>query len=331
MKAMLMSEPGSPLELISVPRPEPGPGEVLVRVEACAVCRTDLHVLDGDLTEPKLPLILGHEIVGRVEAAGSPSLNEMIGRRVGVPWLGRTCGQCRFCLADSENLCDSPGFTGYTIDGGFAEYTVADAQYCFAIPERYDSPHAAPLLCAGLIGWRSYRMAGVAERLGLYGFGAAAHILAQVATAESRQVYAFTRPGDSSGQEFARSLGCVWAGGSDEAPPVELDSVIIFAPIGALVPAALKCVRKGGRVVLGGIHMTDIPSFPYRYIWGERQILSVANLTKEDGLSFMAKAEKHPIHTEITTYGLDRVNQAVADLRAGKLNGAAVIEMDTWI
>ncbi|MGD9682751.1 MAG: zinc-dependent alcohol dehydrogenase family protein, partial [Candidatus Obscuribacterales bacterium] len=296
MKAMLMSEPGSPLELISVPRPEPGPGEVLVRVEACAVCRTDLHVLDGDLTEPKLPLILGHEIVGRVEAAGSPSLNEMIGRRVGVPWLGRTCGQCRFCLADSENLCDSPGFTGYTIDGGFAEYTVADAQYCFAIPERYDSPHAAPLLCAGLIGWRSYRMAGVAERLGLYGFGAAAHILAQVATAESRQVYAFTRPGDSSGQEFARSLGCVWAGGSDEAPPVELDSVIIFAPIGALVPAALKCVRKGGRVVLGGIHMTDIPSFPYRYIWGERQILSVANLTKEDGLSFLAKAEKHPIH-----------------------------------
>lgn len=327
MKAMVMREPGSPLELISVPRPEPGPGEVLVRVEACAVCRTDIHVLDGDLTEPKLPLILGHEIVGRVEAAGSPSLREMIGRRVGVPWLGKTCGECRFCLAGSENLCDSPGFTGYTIDGGFAEYTVADAQYCFAIPDSYDSPHAAPLLCAGLIGWRSYRMAGEAERLGLYGFGAAAHILAQIAAAESRQVYAFTRPGDSSGQEFARSLGCIWAGGSDEAPPEELDSVIIFAPIGALVPTALKSVRKGGRVVLGGIHMTDIPSFPYRYIWGERQILSVANLTKEDGLSFMEKAEKHPIHTEITTYGLDRVNQAVADLRAGKLNGAAVIEI----
>lgn len=327
MKAMVMREPGSPLELISVPEPEPGPGEVLVRVESCAVCRTDLHVMDGDLTEPKLPLILGHEIVGRVEAAGSASLNEMIGRRVGVPWLGKTCQRCRFCLAGSENLCDSPGFTGYTIDGGFAEYTVADARYCFTIPARYDSSHAAPLLCAGLIGWRSYRMAGEAERLGVYGFGAAAHILAQVAVAESRVVYAFTRPEDSSAQEFARSLGCIWAGGSDEEPPDKLDSVIIFAPVGALVPAALKAVAKGGRVVLGGIHMTDIPSFPYRYIWGERQLLSVANLTKEDGLSFMEMAERHPIHTEITTYGLDRVNEAVADLRAGTLNGAAVIEI----
>lgn len=327
MKAMVMREPGSPLELISVPEPEPGPGEVLVRVESCAVCRTDLHVMDGDLTEPKLPLILGHEIVGRVEAAGSASLNEMIGRRVGVPWLGKTCQRCRFCLAGIENLCDSPGFTGYTIDGGFAEYTVADARYCFTIPARYDSSHAAPLLCAGLIGWRSYRMAGEAERLGVYGFGAAAHILAQVAVAESRVVYAFTRPGDSSAQAFARSLGCIWAGGSDEEPPDELDSVIIFAPVGALVPAALKAVAKGGRVVLGGIHMTDIPSFPYRYIWGERQLLSVANLTKEDGLSFMEMAERHPIHTEITTYGLDRVNEAVADLRAGTLNGAAVIEI----
>ncbi|MBK9143006.1 MAG: zinc-dependent alcohol dehydrogenase family protein [Candidatus Melainabacteria bacterium] len=327
MKAMVMSEPGSPLELISVPAPEPGPGEVLVKVESCAVCRTDLHVLDGDLTEPKLPLILGHEIVGRVEATGSASMNEMIGRRVGVPWLGKTCGRCRFCLAGSENLCDSPGFTGYTIDGGFAEYTVADARYCFTIPEGYDSSHAAPLLCAGLIGWRSYRMAGEAERLGLYGFGAAAHILTQVAVAESRVVYAFTRPGDSAAQEFARSLGCTWAGGSDETPPEELDSIIIFAPVGSLVPAALKSVRKGGRVVLGGIHMTDIPSFPYRYIWGERQLLSVANLTKEDGLSFLEAAGRHPIHTEITTYGLDQLNQAVADLRAGKLNGAAVIEI----
>jgi len=295
---------------------------VLLRVKACGVCRTDLHVFDGDLKQPKLPLVLGHEIVGEVveDAAGLRA-----GQRIGVPWLGRTCEACPHCRAGRENLCDDPGFTGYTLDGGFSEYTVADHRYCFPLPDRYGDVEAAPLLCAGLIGYRSYRMAGDAPRLGLYGFGAAAHILCQLAVQHGREIFAFTRPGDYDAQVFARRLGAAWAGGSDESPPAELDAAILFAPVGSLVPAALDAVRKGGTVVCGGIHMSEIPAMPYDLLWHERAVRSVANLTREDGREFLAAIDAAPVRTETTTYPLEQANAALDDLRAGRLQGAAVL------
>lgn len=325
MQAMQLDRPGSALVLRDLPVPEPGPGQVLIRVHCCAVCRTDLHVVDGELPRPKLPVIPGHEIVGTVAALGPGADRFAIGQRVGVPWLGRTCGSCRFCREGRENLCDTPGFTGYTIDGGYAEWTVADARYCFAIPDRFDDVSAAPLLCAGLIGFRALRKAGDAKRLGLYGFGAAAHIVAQIAAAEGREVYAFVRPGDEAAAAFARSLGAVWAGPSDQPGPVPLDAAILFAPVGALVPAALRAVAKGGRVVAAGIHMSDIPSFPYRILWEERQILSVANLTRRDAEEFLALAPQVPVATHAIPYPLAQANQALDDLRAGRLAGAAVL------
>ena len=328
MKAMVLSEPGQPLELRDLEIPKPGPGQVLLKVHACGVCRTDLHVADGDLTEPKLPLILGHEIVGTVEEAGDQVTDLSPGQRIGVPWLGHACGQCRYCRDGRENLCDHPGFTGYQLDGGYAEYTVADARYCFPIPDPYDHAEAAPLLCAGLIGHRSLRMAGDAQRLGIYGFGAAAHIVAQVAAYEGRHLYGFTRPGDLPSQDFARRLGCQWAGGSDELPPEELDAAIIFAPVGALVPAALEAVRKGGIVVCGGIHMSDIPSFAYELLWGERRLCSVANLTRRDGTEFFELAPKVPVRTTVQRYPLERANEAMDDLCEGRIEGAAVLVMD---
>ncbi len=328
MKAMVLTESGQPLELRELDKPRPGPDQVLIKVHACGVCRTDLHVADGDLTDPKLPLVLGHEIVGTVEEAGTRVAGLRPGQRIGVPWLGRTCGQCRYCRQGRENLCDRPGFTGYQLDGGYAQYTVADARYCFPIPELYDHAEAAPLLCAGLIGHRSLRMAGDAERLGIYGFGAAAHIVAQVAAYEGRHLYGFTRPGDLAGQDFARRLGCQWAGGSDELPPEELDAAIIFAPVGALVPAALEAVRKGGIVVCGGIHMSDIPSFAYELLWGERRLCSVANLTRRDGTEFFELAPKVPVRTSVQRYPLERANEAMDDLREGRVEGAAVLVMD---
>jgi propanol-preferring alcohol dehydrogenase len=305
--------------------PEPAEGEILVAISACGVCRTDLHVVDGELPHPKLPIVPGHEIVGRVEAVGSRVEGFTIGRRVGVPWLGATCGVCPYCRADRENLCDAPLFTGYTRDGGYATHTVADARYCFALPDGFDDAAAAPLLCAGLIGWRSYRMAGDGAALGIYGFGAAAHILAQVAVWQGRRVYAFTRPGDGAAQAFARTLGAAWAGGSDETPPEPLDAAIIFAPVGALVPAALRAVKKGGRVVCGGIHMSDIPSFPYAILWEERQVVSVANLTRADAREFLALAPKSGLKTEVVRYPLARANDALDHLRGGRLQGAAVL------
>jgi propanol-preferring alcohol dehydrogenase len=325
VRAMLLDEPGRPLRPAGLPTPRPGPGRVLVRVLACAVCRTDLHVADGELPHPKLPLIPGHEIVGEVVSLGEGVDRFAPGRRVGIPWLGHTCGVCRYCRDGAENLCDAPGLTGYTLDGGYAEYAVADAAYCFPVPDGYDAVSAAPLLCAGLIGYRSLVMAGPAERLGIYGFGAAAHIVAQVARHQGRELHAFTRPGDEAAQAFARSLGAVWAGGSDETPPVPLDAVIIFAPVGALVPAALKAVRKGGTVVCGGIHMSDIPGFPYALLWEERTIRSVANLTRRDAEEFLALAPRVPVRTETVTYPLERADEALADLRAGRLQGAAVL------
>ena len=328
MKAMVLTESGQPLELRELDKPRPGPDQVLIKVHACGVCRTDLHVADGDLTDPKLPLVLGHEIVGTVEEAGTRVADLRPGQRIGVPWLGRTCGQCRYCRQGRENLCDRPGFTGYQLDGGYAQYTVADARYCFPIPEHYDHAEAAPLLCAGLIGHRSLRMAGDAERLGIYGFGAAAHIVAQVAAYEGRHLYGFTRPGDLAGQDFARRLGCQWAGGSDELPPEELDAAIIFAPVGALVPAALEAVRKGGIVVCGGIHMSDIPSFAYELLWGERRLCSVANLTRRDGTEFFELAPKVPVRTSVQRYPMERANEAMDDLREGRVEGAAVLIMD---
>jgi propanol-preferring alcohol dehydrogenase len=325
MRAMVLERPGSPLVPAERPDPEPGPGQVALRVTACGVCRTDLHVVDGDLTEPRLPLVPGHEVVGRVERVGEGVTAFAPGDRVGVPWLGRTCGRCPYCQTGRENLCDAPGFTGYTLDGGYAERAVADAAYCFALPDAYDDVAAAPLLCAGLIGFRSYRMVRDAPRIGLYGFGAAAHIICQVAVWEGREVYAFTRPGDAAARGFARALGAVWAEGSDTPPPRPLDAAILFAPVGALVPAALAAVGKGGTVVCAGIHMSDIPAFPYRLLWGERQVRSVANLTRADGDAFLALAPKVPVRTETTVYPLSRANQALADLRGGRLTGAAVL------
>ena len=325
MQAMLLDAPGRALRLAEVPDPVPGPGEVLLRVTACAVCRTDLHVVDGELAHPKLPLIPGHEIVGTVIGWGAGVKGFSPGDRVGVPWLGWTCGACEHCRAGRENLCPAARFTGYTRDGGYAELAVADARYCFGLPAGYTDAEAAPLLCAGLIGYRSLRMAGDAERLGIYGFGAAAHIVAQAARHQGRRVFAFTRPGDEAGQRFARELGAVWTGGSDERPPEALDAAILFAPVGALVPAALRAVRPGGTVVCGGIHMSDIPSFPYEILWGERVVRSVANLTREDGREFLALAPRVPVRTEIETHPLEDANLALERLRTGKVRGAAVL------
>jgi propanol-preferring alcohol dehydrogenase len=325
MHAMVLERAGAPLTLRARPVPAPGAGEVLVEIAACGVCRTDLHVVDGELPDPALPLVPGHEIVGRVAALGTGVTALALGQRVGVPWLGFTCGVCPYCRDNRENLCDRPRFTGYTRDGGYATHTVADARFCFPLPADADPVALAPLLCAGLIGWRSYRMAGAGQSLGLYGFGAAAHILCQVAVWQGRRVYAFTRTGDEAAQVFARKLGAAWAGGSDVAPPEPLDAAIIFAPVGALVPAALAAVKKGGRVVCGGIHMSDIPRFPYRLLWEEREVVSVANLTRADAREFLAIAPQAGVKTETVAYPLARANEALADLREGRLQGAAVL------
>ena len=325
MRAMVLKSVGQPLVLDDLPAPRPLPGQLLVKVAACAVCRTDLHVVDGELPKPKLPLVPGHEVVGRVEETGAGVENFRVGDRVGIPWLGWTCGECEYCLSSRENLCERARFTGYTIDGGYAEFTVADARFAFRVPDAFDDVGAAPLLCAGLIGYRSLRKAGDAKRLGIYGFGAAAHIVAQVARHEGRDVFAFTRPGDTGAQDFARSLGARWAGGSDDAPPQELDAVIIFAPVGALVPAALRVLKRGGKVICGGIHMSDIPAFPYRDLWHERTICSVANLTRRDAEEFLALAPQVPIRTETQTFPLEQANEALDALRSGKLRGAAVL------
>ncbi|MGH6750459.1 MAG: zinc-dependent alcohol dehydrogenase family protein [Methyloceanibacter sp.] len=325
MQAMVLDKAGQPLRAAELPVPAPGPHQVLIKVAACGVCRTDLHVCDGELQHPKLPLVLGHEIVGHVEALGEGVEGFMRGERVGVPWLGYTDGTCSYCREGAENLCDHPLFTGYQIDGGYAQYTVADARYVFPIPEGYSDAEAAPLLCAGLIGYRSLKLAGPGKRLGVYGFGAAAHIVAQVARHEGREVYAFTRAGDAKAQEFARELGAVWVGGSDEMPPEPLDAAIIFAPVGALVPAALRAVRKGGVVVCGGIHMSDIPSFPYEILWEERVVRSVANLTREDAREFLALAPKVPVKTTVVPMPLTSANEALQRLREGELTGAAVL------
>ncbi len=325
MRAMVLDAPGSPLRAADVSRPEPEAGQVLVRVRACAVCRTDLHVVDGELPDPNLPLIPGHQIVGTVEAAGEEAERFDVGDRVGIPWLGHTDGTCRYCLNDRENLCDGARFTGYQLDGGYAEYAVAEERFCFPIPDGYPDLQAAPLLCAGLIGYRSLGFAGDAERLGLYGFGASAHIVSQVAAHQGRRPFAFTRPGDEAGQRFALELGAEWAGGSDETPPEELDAAIVFAPVGALVPAALRAVAKGGVVVCAGIHMSDVPSFPYEILWGERVVRSVANLTRKDGEEFLALAPEVPVHTETEMFTLDLANEALAALRSGDVRGAAVL------
>lgn len=324
---MVFHRVGQPLQLEDVPIPSPGKHEVLVRVHACGVCRTDLHIVDGELGQPKLPLVLGHQIVGTVEALGANVEEHKVGDRIGIPWLGRTCGCCPFCKAGKENLCDDPLFTGYTRNGGFAEYAVADASYCFHIPENISDEQVAPLLCGGLIGYRAYRMAGAAERLGLYGFGSAAHMIAQLARHEGKDIYAFTRPGDTEGQAFARKLGCTWVGGSDIAPPQPLDAAIIFAPVGALVPTALKAVKKGGTVVCAGIHMSDIPQFPYRDLWEERVVRSVANLTRHDGREFLQLAPQVPIQTQVKIYPLEAANEALDDLRAGRFEGSAVLRI----
>jgi len=324
-KAMVLDAPRTPLRLVCREVPQPGPSEVRVRVSACAVCRTDLHVVDGDLPPQRPEIVPGHEIVGRVDALGDGVDGIALGDRVGIPWLGHACGRCRFCRRGQENLCTEARFTGWQIDGGYAEHAVADARFCLPIPEGYTDAEAAPLLCAGLIGHRALRLAGAGKRLGLYGFGAAAHIVAQEARHEGREVFAFTRPGDTAAQDFARSLGAVWAGGSDEAPPVRLDAAIIFAPVGALVPAALKAVERGGTVVCAGIHMSDIPSFPYADLWGERVIRSVANLTRQDGLDFLALAPRVPIRTEVETLPLEAANEALKRLREGRVRGALVL------
>lgn len=325
MRCMQLDRLGEPLRLRERPVPQPGNGELMLAVSACGVCRTDLHVVDGDLIHSKLPIVPGHEIVGRVAAVGQGVSGFRMGERVGVPWLGATCGVCPYCREDAENLCNAPVFTGYTRDGGFATHTIADARYCFPLGEDGNDAEIAPWLCAGLIGWRSYRMAGDGRALGLYGFGAAAHILAQVARWQGRRVFAFTRKSDTAAQDFARSLGAEWAGGSDEMPPEPLDAAIIFAPVGALVPAALKAVRKGGRVICGGIHMSDIPSFPYALLWEERQLRSVANLTREDAREFLQFAPQAGVRCEVTRYPLEQANEALADLREGRLQGAAVL------
>ena len=325
MQAMVLDRPGLLLRPATLKVPEPEAGQILIKVAACGVCRTDLHIFDGELRHPKLPLVLGHEIVGHVEALGGSVDGFAIGTRVGVPWLGWTDGTCRYCRRGEENLCDHPLFTGYQIDGGYAGYTVADARYAFKLPEAYSDAEAAPLLCAGLIGYRSLKLAGDPKRLGIYGFGAAAHIVVQVARAQGSEVYAFTRPGDLAAQNFARSLDAVWAGGSDETPPEALDAAIIFASVGALVPAALKAVRKGGVVVCGGIHMSDIPSFPYRLLWEERVLRSVANLTRDDAREFLALAPQVPVRCATVIYPLERANEALDDLRHGRVSGAGVL------
>lgn len=325
---MVLREPGSPLVPETLPLPDPGPGEVRVRVEACGVCRTDLHIVDGELREPKLPLVLGHQIVGVVDAVGAGVEQPSAGTRVGIPWLGWTCGSCRYCLSGRENLCDNARFTGYDVDGGYAEAAVTDSRFCFTLPAEYPSEQAAPLLCAGLIGYRALRLAGDAQRLGLYGFGAAAHVIVQVARWEGRRVFAFTRPGDESGQEFARSLGAEWAGSSDEAAPEPLDAALIFAPAGELVPTALRSLAKGGTVVCAGIHMSDIPSFPYDLLWGERVVRSVANLTRLDGEEFLRLVPRVPVETQVQVFPLESANDALGHLRAGIVRGAAVIAVD---
>src|SRR5579863_116652 len=325
MRAQHYLGPRRPLVLADLPTPRPTAGQVLLAVKACAVCRTDLHVIDGELADPKLPLVPGHEIVGVVIEKGAEVEKFAVGDRVGVPWLGWTCGACDYCRGGRENLCDRARYTGYQIDGGYAEMAVADARYCFALPAQFDDVGAAPLLCAGLIGYRTLRMAGDGNRVGIYGFGAAAHIVAQLARFEGRTVFAFTKPGDRDAQDFARALGVEWAGGSDETPPEALDAALIFAPVGALVPAALSATRKGGTVVCGGIHMSDIPAFPYALLWKERSLRSVANLTRADAEEFLALAPEAGVKTETATYPLDRANEALADLRAGRLEGAAVL------
>ena len=327
MQAMVLQHAGAPLAQRTVPKPVPGPGEVRIAVSVCGVCRTDLHIVDGELAHPKAALIPGHEIVGTVESCGPGVTAPAPGERVGVPWLGWTCGTCPFCLHGQENLCDRPGFTGYTRDGGYAEYVVCDARYCLPIPERYDDAHAAPLLCAGLIGFRTLRMAGDARRIGIYGFGAAAHLITQIAVAEQRQVFAFTRADDTVAQRLAMETGARWAGASDETPPEPLDAALIFAPVGALVPQALGAVTKGGVVVCGGIHMSDIPAFPYRLLWEERKLMSVANLTRADGLALMRVAADVPLQVHVTPYPLHEANAALDDLRAGRVAGAAVLHV----
>lgn len=326
MRAMVLEAAGQALVMKEVPVPRPEPGQVLIRVGACGVCRTDLHILDGELSDPKLPLILGHQIVGTVVAVGEGTKTFAVGDRIGVPWLGFTDGVCRYCRRGLENLCDNPKFTGYTLDGGYAEYTVADQRYCFSLPAAYSDVEAAPLLCAGLIGYRTYRLAGEGiERLGIYGFGAAAHIVAQVALHQGVRLYAFTKPGDRAAQDFARRIGATWAGGSDELPPEPLDAALIFAPVGSVVVAALKAVAKGGVVVSGGIHMSDIPTFPYRLLWEERQVRSVANLTRQDGLEFLHLAPQVPVRVDVQPFRLEEANQALQRLRAGQIKGAAVL------
>jgi propanol-preferring alcohol dehydrogenase len=326
MRAMVLRRAGERLALEERPDPKPGPGEVLLQVEACGVCRTDLHVVDGDLPNPKLPIVPGHEIVGRVAAVGA-GVATPLGARVGAPWLGHTCGHCRYCAGGQENLCDAPLFTGYTRDGGFATHALVDAAFAFPMPGGWDAVAAAPLLCAGLIGWRSLKAAGEAERIGIYGFGAAAHIVAQVCRWQGRRVFAFTRPGDGASQNFAIGLGAEWAGASGDTAPEELDAAILYAPVGALVPMGLSAVRKGGRVVCAGIHMSDIPSFPYRLLWGERSVVSVANLTRADGMEFLDVAARAKVKTTTTAYPLEQANEALDDLRAGRLEGAAVLMM----
>ena len=325
---MVFDRPGERLRLADLPVPEPGPGQLRLRVRACGACRTDLHIVDGELAEPKLPLVPGHQIVGEVDASGSGVVGFAAGERIGVPWLGWTCGECGYCLADRENLCDRARFTGYHLDGGFAEYAVADARFCFRIPAGCPDLQAAPLLCAGLIGYRALRLAGEGERLAVYGFGAAAHILAQVAAHQGRRVFAFTRPGAREGQRFAREMGASWAGGTDQAPPEVMDAAIIFAPAGPLVPLALGAVAKGGIVVCGGIHMSDIPAFPYRLLWGERVLRSVANLTRRDGEEFLALAPQVPVRTDVQAFPLEEANQALEALRNGLIQGAGVLVVD---
>jgi propanol-preferring alcohol dehydrogenase len=327
MRAMILEAQRQPLRLVDIPEPVPGAEQILIKVNACGVCRTDVHIVDGDLKESKLPLVLGHQIVGTVAGLGSGTEGFEVGDRVGVPWLGWTDGDCRYCASGRENLCDKARFTGYDIDGGFAEYAVADYRYCFPIPVGFADLQAAPLLCAGLIGYRSLRMTGEAERLGLYGFGASAHIVCQLAKYLGRRVFAFTKPGDEEGQAFARGLHADWAGGSDERPPEELDAAIVFAPVGPLMIEALKASAKGARIVSAGIHMSDIPAFPYAELWGERSLMSVANLTREDGREFLELAPKVPVHTKVTEYPLERANEALDDIRSGKLVGAAVLRI----
>jgi len=333
---MVLEKPKTPLALRDLPKPKPGRGQLLVRVSACAICRTDLHIVDGELPDPKLPLILGHQVVGRIEEIGHAANPKskiqnrkwQVGDRVGIPWLGWTDGECAYCRSNRENLCDNAKFTGYNIDGGYAEFTVADARYCFHLPDEYDNLDVAPLLCAGMLGYRSYRKTGGAKRLGLYGFGNAAHLIAQVALYEKKEIYAFTRPGDEAGQEEAKKLGASWAGGSDEAPPEKLDAAIIFAPVGSLVPAALKNLAKGGAIICGGIHMSDIPSFPYVDLWNERVITSVANLTRRDGEEFLQIAPRVPVKTKVEPFPLEEANTALEKFRAGKLSGTAVLKIN---